>query len=367
MSLRVLIDASCLKRQQGGIRSYTLGLTSALGRVEGFGVVLATPFPDDVRDGRIAKHPVPASVASPMQRAFWRETRLPGLVRRYESDIVIVPIHEQPIRRLPVPTVMVMHDLGPLVAPALYGRTRWTRYLLTLPHAVKAASAIVSMSHATQADLYGNFNVDLAKCRVIETGTQELPAVNGAPRPIKEDYALYVGTLMRHKNIRTLVRAYAVDDGRLPAKLVLAGPHQDEERQAVDTWAREASVPTNRIVQLGYVPAQVLAALYQHASVCVLPSLHEGFGAPIIEAMRSNTPFVASDIPAHREVAQDAARYVSETLSPAAWRDAIGDVYMDSAIRERMRAKGAGRARYYTWERVGAEWADLLLSLAAEN
>lgn len=360
---RVLVDASCLKKEQGGVRSYTLGLAHALARRSELSVGIATPFPDDVDGGPIEIYPISVDVGPPLRRLLWREVGLRTLVRDNRFDVVVVPLHEQPLRALSIPTVMVMLDLGPLVAPALYGRTRWARYLLTLPHALKVASAIVSISNATYADLFANFHVDQDKCHVIEPGTKPLPEPDSTFSLVDGDFALYVGTLMPHKNIETLVRAFAADDGRLPSKLVLVGPHLAPEQTRVNEAARKCGLRSERLVQLGYVPASTLSALYRQASVCVLPSLHEGFGMPIIEAMRIGIPSLVSDIPPHREVARDAARYVSELLSPNAWRDAIGEICHDAELREVLREQGRRRADYYTWERAGAEWARLLVSL----
>ncbi len=262
---------------------------------------------------------------------------------------------------------MVMHDLGPLVAPVFYGRTRWARYFLTLPIATRAATAIVSMSYATQNDLFANCRVDRTKCRVIETGTQPLPDPDGTMPPVDGDYVLYVGALLPHKNVETLIRAFAVDDGRLPRTLVLAGPHTLEEAREVAEWTVRYGLAKERVLQLGFVPAGTLSALYRQAALCVLPSLHEGFGAPLVEAMRLGVPFLASDIPAHREVGRDGVAYVAEVLSPESLRDAIARVYHDEDLRQRLTTTGRERAQYYTWPRVAREWYDLLRSIVEDR
>jgi glycosyltransferase involved in cell wall biosynthesis len=139
----------------------------------------------------------------------------------------------------------------------------------------------------------------------------------------------------------------------------MAGPARDatlaQLRRQLDDWGLN-----DRVAHAGFVPAPELAELYARASVLVLPSLVEGFGRPLLDAFAQGTPAVASDIPALRELAGDAAVLVDRPRDAAAWRAAIVRVLGDSALQQRLADAGRERADAFTWERVAADFERLL-------
>lgn len=362
--VRVFVDASCLKQNQGGVRSYVLGLIGGLADRDDVLLTVATPHPSDLDGLAVNVVPLSKAVESPFVRALWRELWLPGLLRRSHARVVIIATHEHPVRSLDMPSVMVMYDLGPLVAPAHYGRTRWLRYLLTLPSATRRASAVVSISHATQRDLFGNVAVDRSKCRVIYSGAQALDTQVDVPSDIDGSFALYVGQLAPHKNVRTVVEAFGCDEPGLPDRFVVVGPHTPAEQAELQHFV-EACGAEQRVVQLGFVSRERLAALYRDTVVGVLPSTHEGFGIPLLEAMRTGLPFVASDIPAHREVGgDDGVLYVSEIFSPTAWSTALRRASQDEELRASLGERGRARAERFSWRSLASDWRQLIDELA---
>jgi glycosyltransferase involved in cell wall biosynthesis len=118
---------------------------------------------------------------------------------------------------------------------------------------------------------------------------------------------------------------------------------------------------------LGFVPAEELAGLYRSAHALVLPSLYEGFGLPVLEAMVAGTPVVASDIPSLREVAGQAALFVDRPLDPAAWREALARICTDAELREELVRRGRVEAERHSWPEVAGRFRDLLLRVAAEG
>jgi glycosyltransferase involved in cell wall biosynthesis len=125
-------------------------------------------------------------------------------------------------------------------------------------------------------------------------------------------------------------------------------------------------VAAGRIRHHGFVSPSALAGLYRDASMVLLPSLHEGFGLPVVEAMAAGIPAVASDIPAVREVAGGAAYLVSRPLDADAWAQAIETVHGDDAIRAQLIEAGHRVAPHFTWERAATQMAQLFHRLHGE-
>jgi glycosyltransferase involved in cell wall biosynthesis len=261
--------------------------------------------------------------------------------------------------------VIVVHDVGPLVAPAYYTRPKRLRYETFLPWTCRLASAVVCVSHTTLVGLHAATGIDPGRCAVIGEGPQLLDIASGAAAN-GDPYLLYVGSLEERKNVSTLVEAVADADPARVAKLLIVGP-LDGEGTARLTDRLGQAAGDHRVEHLGFVSPDRLSALYQGAVAVALPSLYEGFGLPVLEAMRSGTPVVASDIPAVREVAGDAALYVSRPFDASCWRDVLETVCTDSELRERLARRGVEAAPRFMWPEVGRAFSSLLHRVAVEG
>jgi len=244
--------------------------------------------------------------------------------------------------------VVFVHDIGRLTHPELYNRRqvdrcrrlarRWSRHadLLLTPSAA-VAREVVEFGLAREESV-----------RVVPLGVRAFPADDGAPaiREVPPDapIVLCVATLDKRKNIPHLLRSFLEAQKALPHHLVVAGGPGSDSRQAF-----EAAGSSDRIHFVGHADERSLSALYRRADVTVCPSLYEGFGLPLLEAMACGCPVLASDIPAHREVGGDAVRLV-----PPTDRDALTGSLIrlgrDAGERIALRARGLQRSRDFTWE-----------------
>jgi glycosyltransferase involved in cell wall biosynthesis len=356
--VRVLVDAANLKPGQGGIRTYTIGLITALARDPRLAVTVAASVPEVGGIDGVDLVALEPSTRSVVGRALWRERRLPMLVRSTRADVLVAPVPELPFRRLDVPALVVVHDVGPLVAPAFYTANKRLRYVATLRHACRRAATIVCVSHSTLVGLRGAVGADVARCVVIGEGPQELPPAEAGAAGLRgEPFVLYVGSLDARKNVETLVAAVTRAEPPLPLRLVIVGPSEDGEvAGVVPSQARE------RVEHRGFVEPAELASLYRTCTAVALPSLYEGFGLPVLEAFVAGAPVVVSDIPPAREVAGDAALYVSRPLDRRCWEDALRSIATDDELRRRLLDGGAAAAAAHTWAAVGASFADAILA-----
>jgi glycosyltransferase involved in cell wall biosynthesis len=355
--LRVFVDGAIMKPQLGGIATYISELTNALVRRADVEVCIATSTTAGLAvPSSLEVIELPASVRQFARRAIWRERRLGALVSSWNANVVLAPTVELPLRRLPAPAIMVVQDVGAVQAPELYGRLRWMRFAAGIPLACRRADHIVCTTHVTLAALRESFRHFDTPCTVIGAAGRVLPRRDRAPRVPR--YILNVGSMLPHKNVRTLVEA--MDDPALSdAELLIAGPIDDHERLLFAKW-RESTGASSRIKHLEFVTADALADLYSGAAVVALPSLYEGFGLPLLEAMQCGAPAVASSIPAHREVGGDAAIYVDQPLKFAEWAHALATVMHDTNLSDSLSRRGRDRASGSTWEAI----ADQMVALA---
>ncbi|MDQ3681356.1 MAG: glycosyltransferase family 4 protein [Actinomycetota bacterium] len=352
--MRILVDATIVKGGLGGIRSYVLGAVGALAQDPEIDLFVATSRPGDFAaiEGLeiLGCHPRTQDF---IWRSLWREVRLASLARRTSADLVFVPFPELPIRPLHVPSVLVVYDVGPLVAPAFFTRAKRARFALDLGRACRAATKVVCLSNATLIGLHGVTGVDPVKCEVIGAAPpRRLPSPPEGNAEGDDPFILYVGTLLKHKNVSTLVRAFSVKDKLLPWPLILAGPATPEQRRSLDSLTADLGLG-DRVRHLGWVDPDQLARLYRDALAVALPSLHEGYGLPALEAMDAGTPVVASDIPAIREVGGDAIVYVDQPLEPESWCNTLANIDADAGERERLTSLARAQAGSHSWEAVG--------------
>ena len=226
---------------------------------------------------------------------------------------------------------------------------------LTLPLAVRRGQTLLCVSEATRAALVERFPRAEPLAHVVPHGVEDRFFVE---RP-KEPYVLMLGTLEPRKNLVRAMDAAA----RLPEELrgrfelVVAGP------RGWDTGEIEAALRRHggRVRQPGLVPDADLPALYAGASVFLYPSLREGFGLPVLEAMAAGTAVITSGLSSLPEVGGEAVRYV-DPYDVGSIRDGLEELLSDEGRRAELAAAGRERARSFTWERTARETLALLTS-----
>ena len=174
---------------------------------------------------------------------------------------------------------------------------------------------------------------------------------------VRFPYVLGVGNLQPRKNLLRLVEAFSrlKRNTGLPHQLVLVGRAKWKESDLFDA-IRKAGVESH-VLFPGYLPDEDLVTLYAHADMFVYPSLYEGFGLPVLEAMACGVPVVTSNVTSIPEVAGDAAVLV-DPLDVAALTGAIGRVLSDEALRRALREKGPRRAAHFSWKQTALQtWA----------
>jgi len=266
------------------------------------------------------------------------------------SPVAVPPVREG--QRL----VVTVHDLAFRLYPDAYPLAWGLLHRSGFRRALRAASAIIAVSRSTASDIAHLGGLDEGSIHVVPLGgsfpvgsedPSSLLDGLGVPRP----YILFVGTLEPRKNPLRLIRAYRRIASRVPHALVLAGPmgwRSDPVRREL------AGSGPGSIVVTGRVSEPELDALHRGADAFVYPSLYEGFGLPVLDAMARGVPVVTSDTSSLPELAGDAAVLV-DPGSTAAIAEGLERVLSDEGDRSRLAAAGLARARTFTWDRTARE------------
>ncbi len=360
--MHIAFDGTTLRPERTGVGYYTEHLlrhTAAQAVGDTLTVFSNTPVDTTA--------PLPAHVStlvvpSVLPRLLWMQTHAPRLLRRIKADVVHFTNGMVPLAS-PVPTVVTIHDMSLTMYPAFHPRRRvlLNRPLVNL--AARRADAIITVSDAAKQDIVRIYGLDAARVHVVHEAAAPSFGVIHDPfelRRVRECYGLaerfilYVGTIEPRKNLPTLIEAFARRRvaGDLPHQLVCAGPYgwlsDDIDAQIDRLRVRDAVRFT------GYVPFTDLPAIYNLAEMFVFPSVYEGFGLPVIEAMACGTPVVTGSVAALNEVAGSAAERV-DPLEVDSLGDAIVGLASCRERRQELSRRGLARARTFSWERAAAE------------
>jgi glycosyltransferase involved in cell wall biosynthesis len=261
--------------------------------------------------------------------------------------------------------VVTVHDLAFIAHPDLFPRQWRVMYRAGLARTVRSAHAIIAVSRHTAEDLVRRTRADRRKVHVVPLAAS-LPTSHTdvgealARLKVRPPYVLFVGTLEPRKNLVRLVRAYRRVAGRgAPHSLVLAGPMGWRPQALMHEISMEGP---GRIFMTGFTSAGDLDALYRGADVFVYPSLYEGFGLPVLEAMARGTPCVVSTSSSLPEIAGEAAVPV-DPRSVGGLAEAIERVLEDGELAVRLRVAGLSRAPAYSWGETARLTLDVYRSL----
>jgi len=370
--MRVAINIEqLLQKPPGGIGRYTAELVRLIpGARTGEDAIEVVPFVARHRRAAIESalgafglpdlRVVPLLLPRPILYDTWNLLGVPslGLLHRELRDIDLVHAPSLAIPpRSGVPLIVTVHDAAALIFPEAYPRRgRWF-HARGSEAAARRADIVIAPTRAAAEEITERTSIRLDRIRVVPHGVAQRVVGEGVVSATRATlgvgdypYVLWVGTFEPRKNVPVLVDAFrdVVASADLPHRLVLVGP--EGWLDAGDEIRDAARALGDRFLLTGPIRADRLAALYRGADVLAFPSVHEGFGLPVLEAMAQSTPVLCSDIPVLREVAGDAARFVP-ARDRAAWGEALVSMLRNETDRVALAERGRRRAKEFTWER----------------
>lgn len=357
--MRLAIDASrTTVARVTGTEQYALQMIRAMIAADGMHEITLyfrdAPAPDLLIDSKFVTKKI-----IPFPR-MWTHVRLAAELYRDRPDMLWVPAHSLPFV-FPGRAAVTVHDLGYKRFPEAHTPSRVRTLDLTTRASAARASVILADSRATADDLTRFYGTPSSKIRVVYPGV-DVPLVGDVDAVRKkvglpERYFLFLGTLQPRKNIARIAAAYKAwqkahpDD---PAALVLAG---------AQGWLFDPAwiEGIDRVILTGYIDDADKGALYAGALALVFPSLYEGFGFPVLEAMSCGTPVICSNTSSLPELAGDAVLLV-DPLSVEAIADAMTQIAKEGALRRELIARGHTQAGKFTWKSAAEAAFDALES-----
>ena len=369
--MRIAVDARALLGQSTGIGTYTRGISLALARRGGLEVGLFTPRPlpePPSIDGALTLHADRHRFGT-----VWLQTTLASRAADWGADALLAALTIGPARG-DVPLVSVVHDLTALTHPEWHAARTLLGFLPLWERTVERAARFLCVSETTARDLAARYPETAARIAVAPNGVDRSFTPSSDPAAAERTrrrlvggkrYILYLGTLEPRKDVETLVAAceWLWARRRSRPDLVLAGGSGWKTSSLLRRIAR--SPFRDKIHLPGYASRSLALDLYRAADVFVCPSLAEGFGLPVAEAMACGTPVVASAIDVLKEIAGEAALFAPPG-DPGAFARAIERALEDDSIRETLREAGPERSALFTWEEAAEKTAGALAEAAGQ-
>ncbi|MFP4120225.1 MAG: glycosyltransferase family 4 protein [Coleofasciculus sp.] len=369
---KLIINLSFLMRQPTGISSYAFNLLPQLRPVSPT-LLISQPLssydcyktpPGQTPEQGLRGH---------LRRLLWTQLQLPKIYQQLKSQLLFSPIPEAPLNSNCRYIVMV-HDLIPLRFPKPNSPlTPYFRYYI--PQILTQAQHILCNSTATARDITDFYHIPATKITPIPLAYDTnhfRPLCAPLRYPLRPSafpkqpheatsanpYFLYIGRHDPYKNLHRLINAFATLPNSRDYELWIAGSSDKRYTPKLQAQANHLGL-SHQIKFLNYVPYNQLPILLNNAIALIFPSLWEGFGLPVLEAMACGTPVITSNLSALPEVAGDAAILVNpyNTLELSA---AMHSIATDSQLRSRLSTLGLQRARQFSWAKTGQQTVEVL-------
>ncbi|HVZ25957.1 MAG TPA: glycosyltransferase family 1 protein [Sediminibacterium sp.] len=311
---------------------------------------------------------VPPRARHPLSMFWWYHVKAPLAMRKWRPDVWVQPYGFGSLFTR-IPQVLLVHDLAFLYYPQFIPWYHRLYYRLFTPAFLKKAAKLVTVSEFSRNDICGKYGIAPEKIAIIP------PAARAGFQPVDpeerenikhavssgQEYFLYTGSIHPRKNLLNLLKAFSIFKKKQHSqmKLLIVG------RQAWDYEGLLEKLQTYRyrkdVVLTGYVPEEKIVQFTAAAYALVYPSYWEGFALPILEAMQSGTPVLASQSSAMPETGQDAALY-ADPASPEAIAAQLLLLYKDENLRNRLVRAGFQRAAQFSWDDSASRFRELIAS-----
>ena len=268
-----------------------------------------------------------------------------------------------------VKIVTIIHDISFKIYPKFIKFSDLFFLKILIPLSLRRADKIIAVSKFTAEEIKKYYKVDANKVAWIYNAvSDDFLRQDISPEKIlsvkkkyalPNEYILYIGTLQPRKNIPVLIEAYAKIKHKIGAKLIIAGGRGHNFDRRIDTAVSKLDLK-NDVFFPGFIDEEDKAAIMKGARVFCFPSLYEGFGIPILEAMAVGTPVIASDIPPHREIAGESALFF-EPKSPEDLAGKIQKIFDNPDLGGILAKKGKSQAQKFSWGKTARNLIDIII------
>ncbi|OYD91106.1 mannosyltransferase [Nostoc sp. 'Peltigera membranacea cyanobiont' 210A] len=289
-----------------------------------------------------------------IRRLLWTQFQLPQIYKNLKSSLLFSPLPEAPLYSN-CRFVVTSFDMIPLRFGKRFSPLTPYHHYYT-PQVLKQAQHIICISQTTAKDITDFYQIPASKITSIPLAHDHTHF-----RPLNlptSNYFLYIGRQDPYKNIQRLISAFAALPNCKDYELWLVGPIDLRYTPTLETQVAELGV-TNQVKFLDYAPYSELPKIINQAIALVFPSLWEGFGLPVLEAMACGTPVITSNLSSLPEVAGDAAILI-DPYNTAEITEVMQAVATDSVLRSRLSSQGITHSQQFSWEKTGKATAEVL-------
>ncbi len=347
------INLSFLLTKPTGTTTYTLNLLPHLQKLDPT-LLTSQSFPD------YKCYPTPPNLTSEqglkghLRRLVWTQFQLPKIYQNLKSQLLFSPIPEAPLYTN-CRFIVTAFDMIPLRFPKRFSPlTTYHKYYT--PEVFKQAEHIICISESTANDIIQFYQIPSHKITpiLLAGDSSHFQFLNLPTR----NYFLYVGRQDPYKNLQRLITAFSALPHRNNYELWLAGPYDKRYSPLLEIQTQELGI-SHLVKFLNYVSYDELPIIINQAIALVFPSLWEGFGLPVLEAMACGTPVITSNVSSLPEVAGDAAILINP-YNPGEITAAMTTIINDSETRKQLSEKGLKRANQFSWEKTGLATVQVL-------
>jgi len=343
----------------GGAEVYLRNIISALGKVANQHEIVLLKFKDTSNDSKLPAIEIPCCFTNNrIMRIIAEQMFLPFTCRKHRIDCLVsnyvVPILNG------ISNIVILHDMLLHRYPEVFEPSKLLFWKLMIPASIRHSKAVVTVSKFSAQEIINFYPEAAGKIFTTVEGVRPSLLKNNSSeglidKYIGEKYLLCVATFGRHKNLHLLLKVFSMlPEEMANLSLIFVGaartPEALQYQRELKNFIDQVGL-AKKIIFVGHVSDKRMAALYRNALACILPSLYEGFGLPVIEAQTLGCPVICSDRASLPEVAGGAA-LLFDPFSPESLRDRIIKVAKDSEMRQKMILGGFRNASKFSWEKA---------------
>ncbi|QEI43610.1 D-inositol 3-phosphate glycosyltransferase [Dolichospermum sp. UHCC 0315A] len=351
--MSLLINLSFLLTKPTGTTTYTLNLLPHLQKLDPT-LLNSQSFPDYNCYATPNNLTSEQGLKGHLRRLIWTQFQLPKIYQNLKSQLLFSPIPEAPLYTK-CRFIVTAFDMIPLRFPnRLSPLTTYHKYYT--PEVFKQAEHIICISESTANDITQFYQIPSHKITpiLLAGDNSHFQFLNLPTR----NYFLYIGRQDPYKNLQRLITAFSALPHRNDYELWLAGPYDKRYSPLLEIQTQELGI-SHLVKFLNYVSYDELPIIINQAIALVFPSLWEGFGLPVLEAMACATPVITSNVSSLPEVAGDAAILINP-YNPGEITAAMTTIINDSETRKQLSEKGLKRANQFSWEKTGLATVEVL-------
>ncbi len=346
-----VVNGRYLTQKATGVHRYAFEICNKLHEM---GVDFHVAIPQDIHPDYKFKFKVVR--CGSLKTHLWEQISLPRYLKSIDSPLLISFTGCGPLNYNN--QIMTIHDVSHERYPQWFSKNYYRFYHYMMPRVGKKAHAVLTVSEFSKNEIVDTLNIDRDKIHVIHSNVPfhnkptEREILNFQREPDKEKYIIAVSSMDPRKNFVRLVEAFEkIEDKTI--KLYIIGM----SFKAFNTPDMKKLLSEN-VYLPGYIPDEDLPSMYQNAILSVYPSLYDGFGLPPLESMTFGCPAIVSDIPALREVSEDAALYIDPfDIDDITMK--ISLLLSDDILKKELQQKGIEQIQKYSWEKSAKQVSDL--------